>query len=132
MAVIDLKLTKDLDNTYQDKFTPWFSAPWGDLSKMDKTQAYLYSYLWNLPFMYLVFDYKAEDAGWKPFPVQTLATHPDSQEAKTRHLELMRNVRFVLDRIIEWDSSGYRIEPSDACKKCPVLSCIQKNQITFA
>jgi len=60
MAVIDLKLAKDVNSTYSDSKRPWLYRPYGDMSKVDKTQAYLYSELFELPFAYLVFP-KATD-----------------------------------------------------------------------
>jgi len=131
VAVVDLKLAGDITNTYSDKEKPWLYYPWGDMDKMDKTQAYLYSELFGLPFVYLVFDYK-KDPSWDVFPIITSVSHPDSNEGLLRKKQLKRDIDYVIDKIVMWDSDRFPPEPSQlACKGCPVLHCPEKKTLKY-
>ena len=131
---IDLKLSKDVTQTYCDNLKPWNPpVPWGNMAKVDKIQAYLYSIMFEMPFIYLVFDTKAEDADWDVFPVQTIYTHPDSTESKQRHRETIALIKWTIEKIVMWQEEGWREEPQpDACKNCPVTNCEAVQKIEYA
>jgi hypothetical protein len=131
VACIDLKLAGDITNQFSDKTRPWLHYPWGDMEKMDKTQAYLYSQLFELPFVYLVFDYK-KNPEWNVFPIITSASHSDSNEGKLRTKQLKRDIDYVIEKIVMWDAEGFLPDPSQiACKGCPVLHCPEKKTLKY-
>jgi len=120
MAVVDIKLAIDRENKFGEYC-------WGEPKFMNHNQGILYSYVFQLPFMYLVFDYKPRDKemGHKPIPVITPYMKGLNEEqantAKQRFFDLKMTVQGTIDRIIMWDAEGYPAEPeSDVCKKCPL------------
>ena len=129
-ACIDLKLCGDVSNTFQDKKNPWFYYPWGDPSRIDHIQGRFYSILFELPFLNLVFDYKKEDPSWKPVPVQTITSHPDSTEAKMRYRETIQDIKWMITKIMSWQEDGFKEDPTEeSCSKCPVEDCKVKLEI---
>jgi hypothetical protein len=130
VGCLDVKLSKDVNNTFSDKRFPWKYYPWGDPEKMDHTQAYLYSAVFKMPFVYLVFDY-SKTPKWKPIPVETLAGSPDSTEARNRHRELLRSINWVIEKIQMWQEDGFPAEPNYTCKDCVVYDCIEHKKVRF-
>jgi len=136
-AIFDLKLPMDRNNEH-GKFS------WGLPQYMDHTQAVLYSHILNLPFFYLLFDYKKNDKGHKLIPVATLSMFPEGKTAaneqsyllaKQREIDLKLNIKEVIRLIMEWDYKGYpEFGSDDNCKKCPLNplyggNCIHHNSI---
>ena len=95
---------------------------------MDFTQAILYSTVTNLPFFYLIFDYKAKDRGHRLIPVNTMAMHPNSNaddpgliQAKQRDVDLRGSVRKTIEEVIKMDYDGYPAKGGyDECQNCPI------------
>ena len=125
VAVIDAKLT--LDRT-----SCWKPFCWGCPEEMDLTQAVMYSLLFELPFVYLVFDYKKMDAGWKAIPVAAnpkYCTEENKEKATLRVKELEQAIRWVVGSIQMWEAEGWKKEPSDICDKCPIKECELKHKV---
>lgn len=119
-AVLDVKLTQDRNNRFGDYC-------WGSPEFMNHNQPLLYSFVFNLPFAYLLFDYrpKDDDAGYKIIPVITTAMKnlDDSFKnvAKQRAVDLKVTIQNVIDKIVAWDIDGYPPEPgATVCKRCPL------------
>ena len=131
MTVIDLKLTGDREACFSNPLKPWQSFTWGCIEKLDLTQAVMYSWLFELPFMYLVFDYKpaSKVAGWKPIPIKTVLSHPTDNEAKLRQEELYQAIRWTIGKLCMMHDEGWKKEPGEQCTKCPVTSCSLKYQV---
>jgi hypothetical protein len=130
-CVIDLKLAKDIESTYCDKKRPWDYSPWADMEKMDKTQAYLYSEIFEMPFAYLVTDYK-KNPGWDIKPIKTIHSHPHDIESKNRQKELIQSVRWVVERIMLWQSQDWpAIALNETCRRCPVATCYESGKIIY-
>ena len=130
-CVIDLKLSKDLDITFQHPYKPWTSFCWGAPEKLDPLQGIVYSEGFNLPFVNLVFDYKPKGASQKVVPVKSIVSHPADQEAKLRHLEYITGVKKVIAQIMEWHSANWPKNNGDWCRKCPVESCNFKTEVDY-
>ncbi len=119
LAGIDLKLAGDRDNTHGEYC-------WGSPQYLDPVQLVLYSYLFNIPFAYLIFDYKAQDMGYSFIPVATKAMEADLSEefrllARQREAGLIAVVKNTIETITMWDSEGYPVTAnSENCKKCPL------------
>lgn len=118
VAIIDLKLTKDLDSD----FGPY---AWGNPKAMDHIQGDIYSWLWNAPFFYLVADYKANDRRWEIIPVNTLkfqdAIGHDEyyNDAKQRREDTRESIRKTVRLIIDFYFNGWtRIRNTKQCQKC--------------
>lgn len=114
-ACIDLKLTGDLNNK-QGSFC------WGSPHNMDHTQAYLYTLLFDMPFFYLVFDYK-------PIPEHKIfkvnfdmySSIPRiMHESKMRYNELKENIRKAVMILLEHENAGYALDPGVNCNYCPL------------
>ena len=121
VAVIDIKWTGDLESTFGD-------FGWGNAKYMDHIQAYLYSYLLGVPFVYWVFDKKGRN---KFIPTNTDVNSSDyntAMEAKTRRAEMLEKIRqTVIKVLIHEDYDGWPTAPLyDICKKCP-LDCADRN-----
>jgi len=119
-AVIDLKLTQDRNSRFGE-------FCWGEPQYMNHNQAILYSYVFKLPFIYLVFDYRPKDfeAGYKAIPVITSSMKNLSEEhlnlAKHRDFDLKMTIQGTIDKIIMWDAHDYPAEPApEICKLCPL------------
>jgi hypothetical protein len=131
VCCLDVKLSKDVNNTFIDKKRPWKYYPWGTPEEMDHTQGYLYSPLFEMPFVYLIFDY-GKVPKWKPIPVETTFSNPDSTEARNRHRELLQSINWVIEKIQMWQDDGFPAQPQDyLCKDCPVYTCEQKKLVRF-
>jgi len=125
MAVIDIKLA-------MSRFNQHGKYSWGLPQYMDFTQGVLYSTITNLPFFYLIFDYKEKSGnGHLLLPVATMAMFPNGLEraedepfynlAKQRQSDLRVNVKTVAEQILKCDSEGYPENPSyDNCDRCPI------------
>ena len=128
VANIDLKLTSDRDSCF-----PPFC--WGCPEKLDLTQAVMYDVLFDLPFIFLVFDYRKDNPWWKDYPIITNVDDPNpqfAQIARLRHKELWQNIRWVAGQILFWEASDWPEEPSkEACKGCPILDCSKRNLTIF-
>ena len=127
VATIDLKLTKDRD--VNDSFTNglFHSTPWGNLEKADFTEAMLYRLIFEMPFVYLVFDFKKENPGFKDIPIITDVNDPDPGKANlalNRMNQLYHTLRWVTDAIFRWESLEWPMQPNTlACAKCVILEC---------
>lgn len=111
-ALIDLKLTGNINSTFGD-------FCWGTPFKMDHTQAAMYSVLYKLiygvdiPFYYLVFDYK-------PIPeykiIKKVVGLMEREALKTSITATVEKINFHNDR-------GWFTNPSsDNCKDCPLAA----------
>jgi hypothetical protein len=128
MAVIDLKLTQSHDNTFGE-------YAWGEPERIDHLQAYFYSFFLDLPFYYVVAQYK--DPKYKIFPVNTnrnSTVEMISHEAAMRHAETIRRITDCVDSVMERETKGekilignkpvsvqwlYQWPSRDKCKTCP-------------
>lgn len=128
MACIDTKLAKDKDECFINKLMPWVSFPWGCPEQMDHTQAIMYSHLFKMPFMYLIFDFnpKSGKPGWKPLVVKTIEGGFDDVQARSRKNELYQAIRWVIAKIQMMHEEGYPPVQCDRCKKCPLHTCAHK------
>jgi len=119
LAGIDLKLAKDRDNVHGEYC-------WGAPQFLDPIQLVLYSYLFNIPFAYLVFDYKPQDMGYRFIPVATRAMEDDLPEeykllARQREASMKAMVKNTIEKIVMWDLEGYPVTAnSKNCKGCPL------------
>ncbi|MBE0647287.1 MAG: hypothetical protein IH596_05865 [Bacteroidales bacterium] len=133
-ATIDLKLTKDRNNvdTYSNGL--FHSTPWGNMEQADFTEAMMSRLIFGRPFVYLVFDYKGNNAGFRDIPVITDINDPDPQKADkatSRMVDLYRTIRWVVSSILEWESIGWPMTPiPKLCNSCPIEDCSKRNEIT--
>lgn len=99
---------------------------------MDFIQVFIYGFLLELPFFYLVFDYKPKDRGYKLISVNTNLEHPDPQrrqEAMMRFNEMIEVIRKTILLILKHEEMGWYTNPSRAnCKNCPVINCPDKDK----
>lgn len=109
-AIIDLKLTANIFSQFGDYC-------WHFPANMDHTQAQMYSFLYEkingieVPFYYLVFDYKPEP-GYKIIrkDIKPIDKH-----------ELKESVRSTVEKIDYHDETGWRTKPNyENCKTCPL------------
>ena len=139
IAVIDLKLTGDIDNDYGD-------FCWGDPTRMDHIQAQMYHYLVrdidfslnqgleeivtqpvtnmiadnNILFLYWVFSYGSGDLRDK-----FVRYDWDSN----KEAELKESIRKTIALIEEYESEGWPAKPEyERCSKCP-LTCTMRCEI---
>ena len=107
LAVEDLKLTMDLNSTFGD-------FCWGTPEKMDHVQAYSYTWMTNLIFFYMLYDYKP-DMSKKVFKVNT---NPAIMA------ELNETIRKSAATYLKAEKEGW---PKDntlgKCLKCKVEEC---------
>jgi len=126
VANIDLKLSLD-------RFTTRGYYTWGNLEWMDHTQAYMYAFLFNMPFLYWVFDYKSSDRGERMILVNTDIEHKDhkkANEARIRFKELHEGIRTTCAAIYDQHIRGYETNPEyNRCKNCPILDCKDRVKI---
>ncbi len=119
LAGIDLKLAGDRDNTHGEYC-------WGSPQFLDPIQLVIYSYLFKIPFAYLIFDYKAQDMGYRFIPVATMAMEADLPDdfkllARQREADLMAVVKNTIEQIVMWDSEGYPVTANSMnCERCPM------------
>jgi len=123
LAVIDIKLTKDRDTDFINTSAPWTTFPWGIPSEMDPIQATLYSAVFELPFIFLIFDYRKENPGWKPVQVRTMHSHPNDPNARKQFQILKHSIRSGIDMLLSWNRSGWKAIPGRQCKQCVVENC---------
>ena len=130
ICCVDVKLGGDRDLCYVDKYEPWKTFPWGCPAEMDHTQATMYDELFEMPFVYLVFDYRKNDPGYKVIPVLTMHGYPNDKTAIERHRALHRDIEWVVTKIVMWNEDNWPKERSNTCLKCPVKSCEFRNKHT--
>lgn len=107
LANIDLKLTQDLTST----FGPF---AWGNVETMDHAQAYSYTWLTNLIFFYMVYDFKP-NMNKKVFKVNT-----DEMIMK----EFFESVRKATAEYIRAEKEGWvKDNTLGLCAKCNVSEC---------
>ena len=130
-ATIDLKLTKDKDVCDSFSNGLFHATPWGNMEASDFTEAMMYRLIFGKPFVYLVFDYKRENAGFKDIPIITDVNDPDPQKAAkaaTRMNHLYRTIRWVIGAILGWESLSWPMTPiTKVCATCPILDCQKRN-----
>lgn len=109
-SIIDLKLTASI----YSQFGPYC---WHFPHNMDHTQAFMYTYLWNkkygeeLPFYYLVFDYK-------PKPEYKIVK---KLVGRLELYELRESIRKTIEKINFHESKGYFTNPMyHNCRNCPL------------
>ena len=140
LAIIDLKLTGDINNDYGD-----FS--WGEPDRMDHTQAQMYHYLIrdidftlneglkdivtqpvlnmiadnNILFLYWVFSYGSGDLKDK-----FVRYDWDSN----KEAELKESINKTVACIEENEAEGWPAKPEyERCEKCPLLNCTERCEI---
>lgn len=129
-AIVDLKLTKSLNNTFAPEGRKVFS--WGVPEKMDHTQAYINGFSTGLPFYYLVFDYKANpEYKWVYVNTNLVSKNQtERDEATLRYAEMIERIRQVATAIIHYSNGGWYTEPSTfECRDCPILDCPDRLKI---
>lgn len=132
LATIDLKLTKDKDVCDSFSNGLFHATPWGNMEGADFTEAMMYRLIFGKPFVYLVFDYKRDNAGFKDIPIITDINDPDplkAAKASIRMAELQHTLRCVIDTILQWESLGWPMIPiAKVCATCPILDCQKRNE----
>lgn len=101
-CVIDLKLTGSLDNDFGE-------YSWAKAQEMDHIQAYIYGAIWELPFMYFVFDYKK-------FPeyLPILKTMKEDES-----MEYMQTIQNTKDLILKYEKKKWpAVATYRLCKNC--------------
>jgi hypothetical protein len=133
-ATIDLKLTKDRDMLESFTNGLFHSTPWGNMETADFTEAMVYRLIFGKPFVYLVFDYKKDNAGFKDFPIITDVNDPDpykASKAQIRLLELQKTIRYIVNAILQWERSSWPMIPiAKVCSSCPIMDCPKRNETT--
>ena len=131
-ATIDLKLTKDKDVCDSFSNGLFHATPWGNMEAADFTEAMMYRLIFGKPFVYLVFDYKRDNAGFKDIPIITDINDPDpmkAAKAATRMADLQKTIRWAVNAILVWESSGWQMLPiAKVCATCPILDCLKRNE----
>jgi hypothetical protein len=131
-ATIDLKLTKDRDVTDSFSNGLFHSSPWGAPERMDFIEATMYRLLFEMPFVYLVFDFKKENPGFKDIPIVTHVNDPDSGKAnlaQQRMNDLYTTLRWVSESIFRWEALRWPMEPDTlVCAKCVILDCPSREE----
>lgn len=108
-AVVDLKLTGDIEKGYWSRY-------------VDTTQGQLYSLVTNLPFFYWVFDYSTYMRN-KLIRVITKTYHKPNEknEALIRDAELKEKIRKTIELIMDHEINGYPANANQReCKDCPL------------
>lgn len=110
-VILDFKITESILSTFPTDFA------WGLPHVMDHTQAYAYTWAWQvvykerIPFYYLVMDVSTS-AAWKFVGGIPNATH---------HAEFKESLRRTIAMIEEYTEAGWPLNPSyDNCKRCPL------------
>ena len=131
-ATIDLKLTKDKDVIESFSNGLFHGTPWGNMEMADFTEAMMYRQIFGRPFVYLVFDYKRDNAGFRDIPIITDVNDSDPQKAAKagiRMNELQHTIRWVVDTILGWEDSGWPMQAiPKVCATCPILDCQKRNE----
>ena len=88
--------------------------------------------IFGRPFVYLVFDYKRENAGFRDIPVITDISDPDPEKvakAYSRLADLNRTIRWIITSIKQWEASGWPMTPiPKVCNSCPIEGCSKRNE----
>jgi CRISPR/Cas system-associated exonuclease Cas4 (RecB family) len=109
-CIIDLKLTGDLGNDFGE-----FS--WAKAQDMDHIQAYIYGAIWELPFMYFVFDYKKN-----PEFLPILKTMKGVEA-----MEYMQTVLNAKEKILEYEEKKWpAVSSYKLCKNCMLQDVCDK------
>ena len=131
-ATIDLKLTKDKDVCDSFSNGLFHATPWGNMEMADFTEAMMYRLIFGKPFVYLVFDYKSANAGFKEIPVITDTNDPDPKNAAkavVRMADLRRTISWPVNAILGWESLGWPMTPiAKVCASCSILDCQKRNE----
>lgn len=131
-ATFDLKLTRDRQVMETFSNGLYHSTPWGNMENTDFTEAMIYRMVFGLPFVYLVFDYKKDNSGFKDIPISTDVNDPDpkkAEKARTRMYDLTTTIRRVISSIAEWQSKGWEMIPiAKVCSGCPIMDCSKRNE----
>lgn len=121
-AVIDLKLTKDLDSSFGD-------FQWSRPEYMDHTQATLICYMLKqhkIPFFYWIFDYKPSGRSNKIIHISDDVDNINpviANNAKLRRNQLHEDIRKTVSEIVDGFRTGWQERPTqEQCKKCK-LDC---------
>ena len=132
IAILDLKLTSDRNSDFFKSKQPWNSFCWGTPSLMSSLQGTMYSYVFDLCFVNIVFDYKLRDPGFSVIPVKTIVSHSDDQEAKLRHNEMQQGIKKLIGQMVEWNDQGWATRPGGHCAKCPLAdTCPARKTINY-
>ncbi len=127
VATIDLKLTRDRQASEFFTNGHYHPTPWGAPQNMDFTEAMLYRVIFELPFVYLVFDYKKEEPGFKDIPIITDINHRDPAKAtiaQERMNQLYKTLRWMSDTIFRWEHQHWQMEPNTlVCSRCLIPDC---------
>jgi len=130
-ATIDLKLTKDKDVCDSFSNGLFHATPWGNMEMADFTEAMMYRLIFGNPFVYLVFDYKRENAGFKDILISTDINDPDpkkADKARNRLSDLTKTIHWAVNSILGWETSGWPMTPiAKVCATCPMLDCQKRN-----
>ena len=130
-ATIDLKLTKDKDVVDSFSNGLFHATPWGNMEMADFTEPMLYRLIFGKPFVYLVFDYKGANAGFKDIPVITDTNDPDPKKAakaQYRMADLRKTINWAVNAILEWESARWPMVPiAKVCATCPIEDCQKRN-----
>jgi hypothetical protein len=124
MSVIDIKGTADVNSTFGE-------YGWGEPKYLDHFQMVLYNRVYELPVLYLVFDW-SKNLGYKAIPVNVNINHPDQEkanEAKYRIREMEETVRKTIIDLVSYEKEGWKTNPGIECDKCPNIYCEHFNKI---
>ena len=131
-ATIDLKLTKDKDVCDSFSNGLFHATPWGNMEAADFSEAMMYRLIFGKPFVYLMFDYKRDNAEFKDIPIITDINDPDPMKAAkaiTRMADLQKTIRWAVNAIQGWESFGWQMLPiANVCATCPILDCPKRNE----
>jgi len=131
-ATIDLKLTRDRDVVETFSNGLFHSTPWGNMEQADFTEAMMYRMIFGRPFVYMVFDYKATNAGFRDIPIITDIDDPDpekAEKASLRMVELFKTIRWIITSIKQWEDTGWQMTPiPKVCNSCPIEECSFRNE----
>jgi hypothetical protein len=126
MACIDLKLTGDLTST----FGPY---SWGNLDFINTQQGTIYHMLFEMPFFFWVFDYKAKGPENKLIPVNHDINHANPQlasKAKYRLSSTREVIRKTTNEVAHNFIKGWPAKPEPKlCSGCPVMNCNERNNL---
>lgn len=132
MATIDLKLTKDRDVCESFSNGLFHATPWGNMEAADFTEAMMYRVIFGKPFIYLVFDYKGANAGFKDIPVITDINDTDrkkASKAQNRMADLRNTIRWVVNAVMKWQNEGWPMTAiAKVCATCPIKDCPKRSE----
>jgi len=102
------------------------------MAQADFTEAMMYRLIFGKPFVYLVFDYKKEDSGFRDIPIITNIEDPDPEKAgkaALRMADLFRTIKWIVNTLMQWESSGWPMTPiPKVCNSCPIEDCQKRNE----